>query len=281
MMDQETAAFDGRLHYVELTSLDPARLAESYGKVFGGMPRKIAASWILSAPDRVLMFSEGPAKAFRSAGYAVDAKSLAALARRAGALLEPAGGLGAELFEPGAVALRDPDGNRLLFGIPAPVDASAQQGSLPARLQHLVVASVQPDSMVDFYETVVGFRVSDRVRDEETGLRACFLRSDSEHHSFAVFRAAVSRLDHHCYELSDWNAIRDWGDRLAELRMEIKWGPGRHGPGNNLFCFFHDLDGNWLELSCELKRVTPDHVAGLWPHEERTLNLWGTAFLRG
>jgi len=50
----------------------------------------------------------------------------------------------------------------------------------------------------------------------------------------------------------------------------VKWGPGRHGPGNNLFVFIHDLDGNWVEVSAELehvRRIADGHLAA------RTANL--------
>jgi hypothetical protein len=64
------------------------------------------------------------------------------------------------------------------------------------------------------------------------------------------------------------------------MRVPVKWGPGRHGPGNNLFLFVHDPDGNWVELSAEIEVVAPDRPLGFWPHEERTLNSWGSAPLR-
>ena len=74
-----------------------------------------------------------------------------------------------------------------------------------------------------------------------------------------------------------WNSIRDSGDRLrGKHDVPVKWGPGRHGPGNNLFLFFHDPDGNWAELSTELQVVSDDRPTGSWRHEERTLNRWGT-----
>jgi catechol 2,3-dioxygenase len=59
----------------------------------------------------------------------------------------------------------------------------------------------------------------------------------------------------------------------------LMWGPGRHGPGNNLFIFIEDPDGNWIEVSAELE-VVHDRPAVDWPHERRTLNLWGPAILR-
>jgi catechol 2,3-dioxygenase-like lactoylglutathione lyase family enzyme len=126
----------------------------------------------------------------------------------------------------------------------------------------------------------LGFTLSDIVVDGGGGIRTVFLRSSQEHHSFAVFQASENRFDHHCYEVGDWNDIRDWADHMAAARIPLKWGPGRHGPGNNLFMFVHDIDGNWIELSAELEIVAHDRPAGTWPHEERTLNSWGQGMLR-
>jgi hypothetical protein len=74
--------------------------------------------------------------------------------------------------------------------------------------------------------------------------------------------------------------IRDWGDHFARLRIPVVWGPGHHGPGDNLFIFVADPDGNSVELSAELEIVPAGREARAWPHEERTLNLWGKAPLR-
>jgi catechol-2,3-dioxygenase len=106
------------------------------------------------------------------------------------------------------------------------------------------------------------------------------MRSDSEHHSLGMFRAAAQRLDHFCFESSCWNDIRDWGDHFSEQRIPIVWGAGRHGAGNNLFIFVEDPDGNKVEISAEIELMSWDQDHREWPHEERTLNLWGTAWLR-
>jgi catechol 2,3-dioxygenase-like lactoylglutathione lyase family enzyme len=227
------------------------------------------------------VLSKGPPNALLSAGYAAaDEAVLQSLAARAAASRVLADDIDSELFEFGAIAFRDPDGNRIVYGLPAGLAVAPEKDAPPARLQHVVVGTTDVARMVAFYTTVVGLRESDDVLDDEGGLRSCFLRSDDEHHSFAVFQASANRLDHYCYELPDWNGIRDWGDRLAARRVTVKWGPGRHGPGNNLFLFFHDPDGNWVELSAELERVSADRPAGTWRHEERTLNSWGRAPLR-
>lgn len=271
----------GRLHHLEIGSPDPGRLAAFYGDVFGVPAVPFRTGYLCRGPDRCLLVTEGAANTLKSAGYLVESETvLAALARRLVQANVPVEQDETGLLGPGAIAVHDPSGNRIVYGLdPAPAPVGLADAP-PARLQHLVVGSRDAEAMARFYTTVVGLRESDRVLDGEGGLRTVFLRSDDEHHSFAVFQTDGDRFDHHCYELPDWNAIRDWGDRLAARRIPVKWGPGRHGPGNNLFLFFHDPDGNWVEVSAELQIVKPDHEVGVWAHEERTLNSWGQAFLR-
>ena len=111
-------------------------------------------------------------------------------------------------------------------------------------------------------------------------ITACWLRTDQEHHTLAVFLAPVRRLDHHSYEVRDWALIRDWADHFARQGIKLIWGPGRHGPGNNLFIMILDPDGNRIEISAELEVVNGDRSVGIWPHEENTFNRWGPALFR-
>ena len=155
--------------------------------------------------------------------------------------------------------------------------------SLPARLQHVVVASDGLPAMMDFYENTLGFAASDYCaedpKDEKTR-RVAFYRSDPEHHSVAVFSASSVRADHHAYETSCWNDIRDWADHLSSRHIKIWWGPGRHGPGNNLFLMIEDPHGHAIELSAEIEVLPRYTAARVWPHDERSLNLWGPGWMR-
>ena len=191
------------------------------------------------------------------------------------------------VFAPGAFAVCDPDGRLVVFGRPRGDLPQAEQGGggaagLPGRLQHDVVASNGLGAMLRFYEDALGFVVSDYVFEDEARSEPTvgFFRSDPEHHSFAVFRCPETRPDHHAYEENCWNDLRDWADHVSTLRIELWWGPGRHGPGNNLFFMIKDPHGYLIEISAELE-IVPDGVTKrAWKHEERTLNLWGSAFMR-
>jgi catechol 2,3-dioxygenase-like lactoylglutathione lyase family enzyme len=271
------------LHHLVIGSPDPTALAGFYAGAMGlelvsGEDRLLAAG-----PDRRLQFVEGHKKSLNLAGYAVEAASdITVIRRRCAALGVAVYDHADPMFQPGAILVVDPDGNRIAFGLGRDTTASGQgvKDGLTARLQHVVVASPDAAALSRFYQEAFGFLVSDEVFDEAGALRTTFLRCSSEHHSFAVFQAHEAWFDHHCYEAGDWGLIRDWGDRFASLDLPIQWGPGRHGPGNNLFLFIHDLDGNWLEISAELEIVAPDRPAGVWRHEQKTLNKWGSAPLR-
>jgi catechol 2,3-dioxygenase-like lactoylglutathione lyase family enzyme len=134
--------------------------------------------------------------------------------------------------------------------------------------------------MLEFYRDALGFIESDRVVDNDGDLSSAFMRSDAEHHSFAVFRAPQPGPDHHAYEVPNWNAIRDWADHCGDLEIPIWWGPGRHGVGNNLFFMIEDPDGYKVEFSAELEQMTADQAYREWPHGPRALNLWGNAWMR-
>jgi len=191
------------------------------------------------------------------------------------------------LFDAEAFAIADPDGRQIVFGLPIIIQQKPEdipKGPAPGRLQHVVVATTNLLRMANFYEKTLGFVATDHVlRDETDGsktLTAIFYRSTSEHHSFAMFLSDTARPDHHAYEVSSWNDIRDWADHMSDLHINLWWGPGRHGPGNNLFFMVEDPDGYKVEISAELETIEDGAAVRYWPHNERSLNLWGPGWMR-
>lgn len=265
-----------------LTSPDVRQLSDFYSEALGYVGAWKDEAWSGTVGGSWLAIRQGAANAIDHAVFAVAGEAqLAALRVRLAAARIAHEDVEAPNMRGGALAVSDPDGNHLVFGVPeTESEKTAPAPELVARLQHLVYASDGVAAMLRFYCDVIGFAPTDYVLDEAEDLTSVFLRCSDEHHSLAVFRAQNKRLDHFCYDVDDWSQIRDWADRFAERRIPLRWGPGRHGPGNNLFLFVNDPDGNWLEFSAELERVEQARPTGQWVHEERTLNSWGSAFLR-
>jgi catechol 2,3-dioxygenase-like lactoylglutathione lyase family enzyme len=266
------------LHHMKLTSPDPAALAAFYGSA---MDMKVTAltggEFLCEGPLRRMLVGAGPAKGLGFGAFACrDREGLDEIRARAVAeaveiLPSPTPLFGAEAF-----AVRDPDGNLIVFGLGR---AEPARSGLRGPLQHLTLATHDVAAIEDFYVGKLGFLVSDRVVKADGSLATCFMRSNHEHHTLACFRAAEQGVDHHSYEAGEWAVMKDWCDRMGARAIPIMWGPGRHGPGNNLFIFIEDPDRNWIEISAELE-VIYDRSVVEWPHGERTLNLWGRAILR-
>jgi catechol 2,3-dioxygenase len=277
MAPMDPRLWPARLHHLRRDSPKPEPLARFYAELLGDRAAPLPdGSWLVAGRERRLVIGQGSAGAVPYFALELqDAAHLEALRRAWKG--EP---FSSPLFAEGAFALTDPDGRRIVFGLSKSLEDA--QG-LPGRLQHFVCATQRLSEMVAFYRAL-GMVESDRVVDGEKqsgeALTAVFLRSDPEHHSFAAFRAPESRPDHHCYETTGWLDIRDWADRMGQLRIPLWWGPGRHGPGNNLFFMIEDPDGHKVEFSAELERMPKDMAHRTWPHEQRTLNLWGSAWMR-
>ena len=268
MAGMAPALWPARLHHLRRDSPNPERLARFYGELLGDRVERLPdASFLVAGRGRRLVVGKGAAAAVPY--FALEVHDRSQIAAFRGERFS------CPLFEDDAVTLTDPDGRRIILGI---AKKASDEPGLPGRLQHFVCATTQLGEMLEFYRAL-GMVESDRVVEGEA-LSAVFLRSDPEHHSFAAFRAPESRPDHHCYETNGWLDIRDWADRMARLRVPLFWGPGRHGPGNNLFFMVEDPDGHKVEFSAELEIMPKDMPPRTWPHEQRTLNLWGSAWMR-
>jgi catechol 2,3-dioxygenase len=268
------------LRSLHLFSPDPLQAASFYSRTYGMSQEPAGAAYLCRARGREIRFSEGPANQLAYAHFALASnQAWQAFTKRVQQL--PAVPLPESFAGQQAIALRDPDGNQLVFTAPQPAETGAQPDGLPpAVLQHFALRTADLPAMLDFYTTSLGFLLSDAVRDAEGGLRACFLRTDVLHHALALFFAPQACFDHQSFETEDWDAMKSWGDRMATQRVPIVWGIGRHGPGNDVFFMVRDPDGNLAEISAEIEHCAADRPAGLWAHEERTLNLWGKAILR-
>jgi catechol 2,3-dioxygenase len=264
------------LAQLELSSSDPLALSAFYATTFRLNATRDRDAMRCSAPGRELVIVPGEAGQLRRALYrfhersCFDAHRLALQSRSV------------EVMEQGPdhVTVRDPEGRLITFLAPTTELHLDSDEPLTARLQHVGVRTPTPAPLVAYYVEKLGFVLSDRVLDEQGNLTAAFLRTDSEHHSMAIFRAPEVRFDHFSCEAPDWEHLRDWADHMAEVGVDLAWGIGRHGPGNDTFLMVKDLDGNMGEVSSDLEVCAPGRPAGVWPHRPQTLNQWGVAIMR-
>ncbi|MFV4914285.1 VOC family protein [Microbacterium lacticum] len=181
------------------------------------------------------------------------------------------------LGAPSGLVAVTPDGTPVHFHSPVyrQGENAADPGRRPIKFQHTTIGTNDLEPLVDFFVSTIGFRISDQLADG----RFCWLRSDHDHHTLAIVNVNTRGvLDHYSYDLAEWEDFKSWCDRLTELDVQVQWGPGRHGPGNNLFVFFDDPAGNHIELSAEMEKFYDDHVTYVprrWQPVPSSVNLWG------
>ena len=278
-MENSSPLWPARLHHIKITSDQPVVLLDFYQRVLGSEISEISdGQWKLGGGERNFIIGRGKRNGLGFSAFAMDDPA------RVTALKDHVAAEGIDidtspspLFGDEAFAVSDSDNNVLVFGTPE--INGGQTDRLPGRLQHSVVGTPDLQSLVDF-RLKLGFVLSDEVKDNDGNLTAVFLCSDEEHHSQAMFHTRVPKFDHYSMEATSWNDIRDWADHLGDMRIPLSWGPGRHGPGNNLFFMLADADGNMVELSAEIELMDRAMAARLWKHEAYTLNRWGVAWMR-
>lgn len=225
----------------------------------------------------VISLSEADAPAVTSVTFSGDraeierARSRAALAG-AGVgpmrtLDEPGGGEG--------FRLEGPEGQ--VFRLVCDAEAAERRPisrERPMQVTHVVINARDREACTRFLVEVLGFRLSDR-----TGFMN-FVRCDEVHHAIAYAQSELSSLNHIAFEMSDFDAVMRGIGRLKEAGLEPAWGPGRHGPGNNVFAYFVSPFGATLEYTAEVQRVAEDYKVGGpedWTWPPNRMDHWGVS----
>jgi catechol 2,3-dioxygenase-like lactoylglutathione lyase family enzyme len=158
---------------------------------------------------------------------------------------------------PRVLSFRDPNGTSIeLFSdwtyVTSPRDVV---GIGPLKLGHVAFFTPDPTSIAEFYQRVLGFRVSDWIDDFFV-----FMRCNPDHHSVNFLRGDVVRMHHIAFELKDVVHIMNSCDMLARSRIPLVWGPLRFGPGHNVAVFHHDHDGQIVEFYAELDQLKDEEL---------------------
>ncbi|MGC1300808.1 MAG: VOC family protein, partial [Caulobacteraceae bacterium] len=143
-------------------------------------------------------------------------------------------------------------------------------------LGHMVYAAHQIAPLVEFYTSVLGFRISDSAEEPFT---AAFLHVNPRHHSLAFVEAGRTGVHHVMVELYAFDDVGQAYDRaeLEEGRVAVTL--GRHT--NDFMTSFYAAtpSGFMIEYGWGGRMIDPDHWRAevlhdgpsLWGHERKWL----------
>lgn len=209
-----------------------------------------------------------------SAASSGDVDALFAQAEASGAKIisppapvnAPAGGYGCRFF--------DPDGRAIEV-----ISDSAQRAyrtlepgeAIPIGLSHVVLHTPDIGKLQAFYETVLGFRLSDWI-----GKFMVFLRCNPAHHRLAILPGPPA-LNHVAFDVSSVDEMMRGLARMHENDVKLSWGPGRHTAGNNTFSYYVTPNGNVVEYTSDLEEVDEETwVPTTYEATPAVTDQWGT-----
>jgi hypothetical protein len=105
-----------------------------------------------------------------------------------------------------------------------------------------------------------------------------FVRCNRSHHSTAFARAGFASLNHIAFEMRDMDAVMRGVGRLRDHKFVPAWGPGRHGPGANVFAYFIAPFAAVVEFSTAVETVADDYRVGApedWTWPPNRIDQWG------
>jgi len=121
--------------------------------------------------------------------------------------------------------------------------------AIPEKISHIVLHSPDHKAATAFFIDVLGFRLSDWLGDFMS-----FLRCNEWHHRIALLPGPPC-LNHVAYDMPSADDLMRGISRLRKLDVDLRWGPGRHTAGDNIFSYFTTPAEFAVEYTAELERV--------------------------
>ena len=201
----------------------------------------------------------------------VDAlhRAIAAAGGRPGApatLTTPGGGYG--------FGCKDPDGRNLAFVCDAADHTDgADRPDHPRKIVHVNLNARDFDASLAFFTTALGFRVID------DNAPLWFLHcANADHCSIVLCKSNLPTLNHIAFEMPEFESVMRGMGRMKDNGYPIDWGPGRHGPGDNVFAYFCGPDEVPLEYAAEILQVDDSYQprpSSYWKYAPGRSDQWG------
>jgi catechol 2,3-dioxygenase-like lactoylglutathione lyase family enzyme len=249
----EPAVNVSKLGYVGFETLDVDRMVDYYTNVldFVLVERSDDQAFLTTTFDHhSVVIEKGDVKPRSFVGYEIHGSLATAEQRLRDAGYEVERRSDIAPSTPDVLVLREPeDGTPLhLFESQATSGVEGYTPLRPTKLGHIAAFTPRLAPMQGFYQDLLGFKWSDTIGDFFV-----FMRCNSDHHAANFMESQKNQGMHHiAYEMRDLNHLQTMLDHLAKSDHRLEWGPGRHGPGHNIFSYHRDPDGNVIELFTQL-----------------------------
>lgn len=167
---------------------------------------------------------------------------------------------------------QDPEGRNMAVVCGVKDHAVVAHPDRPTKISHINLNNANPDATFACLRDGLGFRLAD-----QTG-KMRFLSCNSDHHSVVLGFSGGTTLNHIAFEMPDLDSVMRGAGRMRDHGHGIEWGPGRHGPGNNVFCYFLGPEQVPVEYTSEMQQIDDSYrprPVEAWKWPPGRLDHWG------
>ncbi len=146
--------------------------------------------------------------------------------------------------------------------------AEPQTAPAPITFDHTIVRATNVVAGYEFATRIMGLKESARIVAPDGIPVLGFFRSHTLFHCYGVARSPYDGLHHIQFTLKNPLAVHRAFDLMKERgKVELIWGPLRHGAGHNVVFYFRDYNGFIVEYSAEEELILHDasYVPRVWP----------------
>jgi catechol 2,3-dioxygenase-like lactoylglutathione lyase family enzyme len=151
---------------------------------------------------------------------------------------------------------KDPDGRNLAFVCECADHRDTQdRPDHPRKIAHVNLNAREFDASLAFFTNVLGFRLVDE--NAPLWFLHCAI---ADHASVVLAKTNQPTLNHVAFELPEFDSVMRGIGRMKDNGYPVEWGPGRHGPGNNVFAYFCGPDEVPIEYLAEVLQIDDSYV---------------------
>jgi catechol 2,3-dioxygenase len=143
----------------------------------------------------------------------------------------------------------------------------------PYKIAHVNLNDTHAEKTRDFFVETLGFRTVDHA-----GTQYFLQCASPDHTTMVINQAPHMTLNHLSFEMPDLESVMRGAGRMRDHGYPVEWGPGRHGPGNNVFSYFAGPEEMPIEYTSEVLQIDDSYPFGdpdKWKWPPGRLDHWG------
>jgi catechol 2,3-dioxygenase len=189
-----------------------------------------------------------------------------------------------------ALRFTNPSGQTIELTPGVPVDvpmaalvAEPQATPAPISFDHTITRAVDVTAGYEFASRIMGLKESARIVAHDGIPVLGFFRCHTLYHCYGVARSRYDGLHHIQFTLKNPLAVHGAFEHMKHhTKVELIWGPLRHGAGHNIAFYFRDYTGSIVEYSAEEEIILNEatYVPRVWPvNDPRAADEWNLSLV--